>query len=157
MALSVRIAWPTISLDRFPVALLPESPLASPRKQTIVRFHWLVVAIASYMVLFAHEVLLPQNVVHVLVLVCVSASASFSAVKPSVFERPGFIAALVVADTLFLSFALAFWLLAANQTIVSFLGAADERSGYAYILRVLGFVMILWAIADKNWFNWRRK
>jgi hypothetical protein len=60
-------------------------------------------------------------------------------------------------DRLFLSFALAFWLLAANQTIVSFLGAADERSGYAYILRVLGFLLILGAIADKNWFNWRRK
>ena len=60
-------------------------------------------------------------------------------------------------DRLFLSFAVAFWLMAANQTIVSLLGAADERSGYAYILRVLGFVIILFAIADKNWFIWRRR
>jgi hypothetical protein len=60
-------------------------------------------------------------------------------------------------DRLFLSFAVAFWLLAANQTIVSLLGAADERSGYAYILRVLGFVIILLAIADKNLFSWRRR
>jgi hypothetical protein len=60
-------------------------------------------------------------------------------------------------DRLFLSFAAAFWLMAANQTIVSLLGAADERSGYAYILRVLGFVIILLAIADKNLFSWRRR
>jgi hypothetical protein len=60
-------------------------------------------------------------------------------------------------DRLFLSFALAFWLLAANQAIVSLLGMADERSGYAYILRVLGFVLILFAIVDKNVFTWRRR
>jgi hypothetical protein len=57
-------------------------------------------------------------------------------------------------DRLFLSFAFAFWLLAANQTIVSLLGTADERSGFAYILRVLGFLLILFAIADKNIFSW---
>jgi hypothetical protein len=60
-------------------------------------------------------------------------------------------------DRLFLSFAIAFWLMAANQTLVSVWGAADERSGYAYILRVLGFIIILFAIADKNWFSWRRR
>ena len=51
-------------------------------------------------------------------------------------------------DRLFLSFA--FWLLALNQTIVSLLGAADERSGYAYILRVVGVLLILFAIVRKN-------
>jgi hypothetical protein len=61
------------------------------------------------------------------------------------------------SDRLFLSFAIAFWLLAANQTIVSLLGAADERSGFAYILRVLGFILILFAIADKNIFTWRKR
>jgi hypothetical protein len=60
-------------------------------------------------------------------------------------------------DRLFLNFALAFWLLATNQAIVSLLGTADERSGYAYILRVLGFVLILFAIVDKNLFTWRRR
>lgn len=60
-------------------------------------------------------------------------------------------------DRLFLSFGVAFWLLAANQTLVSVWGTADERSGYAYILRVLGFIIILLAIADKNWFSgWRK-
>jgi hypothetical protein len=53
-------------------------------------------------------------------------------------------------ESLFLNFAFAFWLLAANQTIVTMLGAADERSGYAYVLRVFGFLLILYAIVAKN-------
>jgi hypothetical protein len=54
------------------------------------------------------------------------------------------------ADRLFLAFAAAFWLLALNQGVATFLAAGDERSVYAYSLRVLGFVLILWAIVDKN-------
>lgn len=54
------------------------------------------------------------------------------------------------ADRFFLSFATAFALLALNQGIASWLGAADERIGYAYLLRVIGFVLILVAIIDKN-------
>lgn len=56
----------------------------------------------------------------------------------------------VTRDRLFLSFALAFWLLALNQAIVALLGASDERTGYAYLLRVLGFGLILYAIVRKN-------
>ena len=54
------------------------------------------------------------------------------------------------ADRLFLAFGLAFLLLALNQTLAQWLGAADERLGYTYLLRVLGFVLILIAIIDKN-------
>ena len=54
------------------------------------------------------------------------------------------------ADRLFLAFAAAFFLLALNQTLALWLGAADERVGYTYVLRVLGFVCILSAIIDKN-------
>jgi peptidoglycan/LPS O-acetylase OafA/YrhL len=54
------------------------------------------------------------------------------------------------ADRLFLAFALAFLLLAGNQGLAQWLGAADERLGYTYLLRVLGFVLILVAIVDKN-------
>lgn len=54
------------------------------------------------------------------------------------------------ADRLFLAFAAAFVLLALNQLIATFLEAGDERTAYAYVLRVLGFVLILWAIVDKN-------
>jgi hypothetical protein len=51
---------------------------------------------------------------------------------------------------LFRTFAGAFLLLGANQVIVSVLGNTDERTGYAYLLRVVGFVLILFAIVRKN-------
>lgn len=53
-------------------------------------------------------------------------------------------------DRLFLAFAAAFVLLALNQALAQWIGAADERVGYTYLLRVLGFVLILVAIVDKN-------
>ena len=54
------------------------------------------------------------------------------------------------AERLFLAFAAAFFLLALNQALALWLGAADERVGYTYLLRVLGFIFILGAILDKN-------
>ena len=54
------------------------------------------------------------------------------------------------ADRLFLAFAMAFFLLALNQALAQWLGAADERVGYTYLLRVIGFILILAAIVDKN-------
>jgi hypothetical protein len=53
-------------------------------------------------------------------------------------------------DRLFLFFAIAFGLFALNQFAANLLGAADERTGYTYVLRVLGFLAILVAIVDKN-------
>jgi hypothetical protein len=54
------------------------------------------------------------------------------------------------SDRLFLAFAIAFALMAANQALAQWLGAADERVGYTYLLRVLAYVLILVAIVDKN-------
>jgi hypothetical protein len=54
------------------------------------------------------------------------------------------------ADRLFLAFAAAFFLLALNHALALWLGAADERVGYTYLLRVFGFLFILSAIVDKN-------
>ena len=54
------------------------------------------------------------------------------------------------SDRLFLAFAVAFALLALNQALAQWLGAADERVGFTYLLRILGFVLILVAIVDKN-------
>lgn len=54
------------------------------------------------------------------------------------------------ADRLFLAFAVAFALLALNQALAQWVGAADERVAYIYLLRVLGFVLILAGIVDKN-------
>ena len=53
-------------------------------------------------------------------------------------------------DRFFFAFAVAFALLALNQALAQWLGAADERVMYTYLLRVLGFVIILAAIIDKN-------
>jgi hypothetical protein len=53
-------------------------------------------------------------------------------------------------DRLFCAFGAAFVLLAVNQALASWLGAADERVGYTFLLRVLGFILILAAIVDKN-------
>lgn len=53
-------------------------------------------------------------------------------------------------DRFFFAFAIAFLLLALNQALAQWLGAADERVGYTYLLRVLGFLLILAGIVDKN-------
>jgi hypothetical protein len=53
-------------------------------------------------------------------------------------------------DRLFFAFAFAFALLSVNQVFSTFLGAGDENVVYAYLLRVLGFILILAAIVDKN-------
>ena len=53
-------------------------------------------------------------------------------------------------DRLFGHFAVAFWLFALNQLAVSIPVVSGETGGYVYLLRVLGFVIILIAIVDKN-------
>ena len=60
------------------------------------------------------------------------------------------------ADRLFLAFSAAFLLLAVNQVLAAVLEFGDERTPYVYTLRVLGFLLILWAIVDKN-LSGRRK
>jgi hypothetical protein len=59
-------------------------------------------------------------------------------------------------DRLFAHFAAAFWLFALNQLVVSVPVVTDETNGYVYLLRVLGFVIILIAIVDKNMFDTHR-
>lgn len=54
------------------------------------------------------------------------------------------------ADRLFASFAVAFTLLALNQVLAAALEAGDERTPYVYTLRVLAFLLIVWAIVEKN-------
>lgn len=53
-------------------------------------------------------------------------------------------------DRLFLAFGVAFLLFAVNQALAQWLGPLDERVGFAYLLRILGFALILGAIVDKN-------
>jgi hypothetical protein len=53
-------------------------------------------------------------------------------------------------DRLFLAFGVAFGLLSVNQVLAIAIDAGDENVVYAYLLRVLGFLLILVAVADKN-------
>ena len=53
-------------------------------------------------------------------------------------------------DRLFLAFAAAFVLFALNQALATLLTVVLEPSSLIYVLRVLGFILILGAIVDKN-------
>ena len=54
------------------------------------------------------------------------------------------------SDRLFLAFAIAFALFAINQALAHVLDIYHEPTSFIYALRVLGFVLILAAIVDKN-------
>lgn len=53
-------------------------------------------------------------------------------------------------DRLFLIFALAFWMLAAERVILVLMNQVDEIRTFVYVIRLFAFVLILWAIFDKN-------
>ncbi|HYG28153.1 MAG TPA: DUF5985 family protein [Caulobacteraceae bacterium] len=53
-------------------------------------------------------------------------------------------------DSLFLVFALAFWLMALNQALPVLLGIPREEQGGIYLLRLAAFVLIIAAILRKN-------
>ena len=54
------------------------------------------------------------------------------------------------SDRLFAIFALAFWLLAANQALVYLIGIPQEYLSWAYLLRAAAFTLIAVAIVAKN-------
>ena len=53
-------------------------------------------------------------------------------------------------DRLFVAFAAAFLFFALNQAAVGLFHVATEPESLVYVLRILGFVVILAAILDKN-------
>lgn len=53
-------------------------------------------------------------------------------------------------DTLFVWFAIAFWLMAVNQLALAFLDVPRDEMHYVYLIRISAFVLILWAIVWKN-------
>ncbi len=53
-------------------------------------------------------------------------------------------------DFLFLAFALAFWLLAANQALLVLTQTMIEERSWIYLLRLLAFALIIFAIIRKN-------
>lgn len=53
-------------------------------------------------------------------------------------------------DRLFMMFSLAFWLLALNQLAFVFVVEGSDARSFVYLIRLLAFILILIAIADKN-------
>ena len=53
-------------------------------------------------------------------------------------------------DALFLAFAAAFWLLAADQAAIALMTGSPEGQSWFYLLRVAAFVLIAVAIVRKN-------
>jgi hypothetical protein len=62
----------------------------------------------------------------------------------------------VTRDRLFLLFALAFVALALNWTVLAVARPSDEARHLVYLLRLLGYLLIIGAIVDKNRNNNRR-
>jgi hypothetical protein len=57
---------------------------------------------------------------------------------------------VVTGDRLFASFAVAFWLLATNQALVSIFSIENEATSAIYLLRLIAFVFMILAIVSKN-------
>ncbi len=53
-------------------------------------------------------------------------------------------------DELFLTFAIAFWLFAVNQALIGVFGGGAETQMAFYVPRLLGFLLIIFAIIRKN-------
>jgi hypothetical protein len=53
-------------------------------------------------------------------------------------------------DSLFATFAAAFWLMALNQALVALLGVPREEQSWIFLLRLAAFVLIIIAILRKN-------
>ena len=54
-------------------------------------------------------------------------------------------------DRLFLAFAAAFWIFAIDYAVLGVIPLADESRPYVFLLRLVGFVILLAGIAGKNW------
>jgi hypothetical protein len=53
-------------------------------------------------------------------------------------------------DRLFLMFALAFWILAFDRTVLGAMSVADEWRASIFLLRLGAFCLIIYGIIDKN-------
>jgi hypothetical protein len=53
-------------------------------------------------------------------------------------------------DRLFLVFAVAFWMLGFQRALINLIDVAAEDQAIFYLLRLAAFVLILWAVVDKN-------
>jgi diguanylate cyclase (GGDEF)-like protein len=94
------------NLENFSLSSFAKSVFDAPKKQTIIRMRWLVITVASYLLLFAQETLLSVDLIHAFVLLYVSTNVSLYSLELRSFDSVRFLATLVFADTVALSFAL---------------------------------------------------
>ena len=69
----------------------------------------------------------------------------------------GFVAGLLflrfwreTRDSLFLMFSLAFWIFAVDYGLLGLVPFADESRQYVFLLRLVGFLVLLYGIVMKN-------
>jgi hypothetical protein len=53
-------------------------------------------------------------------------------------------------DRLFAVFAVAFWLFGVQRLLMALIDVEAEHEAVFYLLRLLGFLLIIWAVVDKN-------
>jgi hypothetical protein len=53
-------------------------------------------------------------------------------------------------DRLFAVFAVAFWLFAVQRLLLALIDVEAEHEALFYLLRLVGFLLIIWAVVDKN-------
>ena len=53
-------------------------------------------------------------------------------------------------DRLFAVFAVAFWLFALQRLLLALIDVQAEHEALFYLLRLVGFLLIIWAVVDKN-------
>ena len=93
-------------VDALSFSSIAKAVFDAPKKRTIIRLRWLVITVASYLLLFAQETLLSTDFVHVFVLLYISTNATLYPLEARSFDSLRFLATLVFVDTVLLSFAL---------------------------------------------------
>ena len=53
-------------------------------------------------------------------------------------------------DRLFAVFAVAFWLFGLQRLLIALIDVHREHEAVFYLLRLAGFLLIIWAVVDKN-------
>lgn len=117
------------SLETFSHSLIFKSTFEAAKKPTIIRLRWLVITIASYLLLFSEKALIGENFIHAVVLFYILTNVSLFVVDENRFESMRFVAPLVIFDT----FALTFTLVVTDQL------GSDFYLSYFLMIIIAGF------------------
>ena len=117
------------SLETLSQSLIANSVFDAAKKPTIIRLRWLVITIASYLLLFSQEALISDDFIHGFVLFYILTNTCLFVVADRRFESMRFVAPLVVFDT----FALTFTLIVTDQL------GSDFYLSYFLMIIIAGF------------------